>query len=287
MDYNWESKYVQVDGVETHYIEAGDGDPVVLIHGGGASSCGPVNYGSVMEPMSKHFRVIAPDVIGFGKTSGRGPQDYSAQAHGDFLIKFLETLDLEAHVGGNSHGGWLAQYVAHEAPARVRRLIIINSLNGSMPIPGAPEGLKYIYGPLGHAHEEPELERTREQLKEFYFNEDIVTEERVQLHYQMAEQNYNFAKKRAKSERSTVKDANEDLAYKGAHIAEHAGDLERPVLLTWSRENAGASPADALSLYNRIDDVEMHIFSDARHHVQTEHPERWTEVVKAFLESDR
>ena len=287
MEANWKDCYVEVDGIETHYIEAGSGDPVVLIHGGGAASCGAVNYGDVMEPLSEHFRVIAPDVVGFGETPGRGPEDYPADVQGDFLVKFLETLDLNAHVGGNSHGGWLAQYVAHECPERVRRLIIINSLNGSNPLPPAPEGRKYIYGPEGHAHEEPTLEGTREKLREFYYDELLVTDDRVELHYRMANRNHEFAESRDKAINSSIEDANENLEYKGAHISEHASELKMPVLLTWSRENRGATPADALSLFNRIDDAEMHVLTNAKHHVQAEHPERWSEIVRSFLQSER
>ncbi len=287
MEDTWNDQYAEVDGVEMHYIEAGDGDPVVLVHGGGMGSCGAVNYGDVMEPMSNHYRIIAPDLVGFGETPGRGPEDYSADAQGDFLIEFLKTLDEPVHLGGNSHGGWLAQYVAHEAPELVRRLIIINSLNGCMPIPPAPEGLQYIYHEEGHTHEEPTLDGVREDLLEFYHDTDLVTDERVRRFYEMSARNHEFAEERARAVTSTIENTNENLSYRGEHISEHADELEMPVLLTWSRENRGATPGDALPLFNRIDDVEMHVFSGAKHHVQAEHPEAWTDVVMRFLESER
>lgn len=287
MHDTWTDEYVDVDGIETHYIEAGEGDPVVLVHGGGMGSCGAVNYGDVMGPMSEHYRVIAPDLAGFGETPGRGPQDYPAEAQGEFLIAFLETLGEPVYLGGNSHGGWVVQYVAHEAPELVERLLIINSLNGCMPIPSAPEGYQYIYHEEGHAHEEPTLKGVREDLREFYADETLVTDERVQLFYEMAKRNHAFAEKRSAAVTSTIEDANENLAYRGDHISAHADELDVPVLLTWSRENRGATPEDAMALFNRIDDVEMHIFSGARHHVQTENPAAWTDVVHRFLESDR
>ncbi|MFP9062215.1 alpha/beta fold hydrolase [Natrialbaceae archaeon A-chndr2] len=287
MDETWTDRYVEVDGVETHYIEAGEGDPVVLIHGGGMASCGAVNYGDVMEPMGEHYRVVAPDIVGFGETPGRGPGDYPADAQGEFLIEFVKTLDEPVHLGGNSHGGWLAQYVAHEEPDLVRRLIIINSLNGCMPIPAAPEGYQYIYHEEGHTREEPALEGVREDLLEFYYDEDLVTDERVQRFYETSKRNHEFAEQRAEAVTSSIEDANENLSYRGEHISEHAGQLEMPVLLTWSRENRGATPKDAMPLFDRINDVEMHIFSGAKHHVQAEYPNAWTDVVRRFLESDR
>mgnify|MGYP000108348957 CR=1 FL=1 len=163
----------------------------------------------------------------------------------------------------------------------------INSLNGCMPIPSGPEGLQYIYHEEGHAHEEPTLRSVREDLLEFYDDTNLVTDERVQRFFEMAKRNHEFAEKRAQAVTSTIEDANENLSYRGAHISEHASDLDVPVLLTWSRENRGATPEDAMGLFNRIDDAEMHIFTGAKHHVQTEYPRKWTDVVCQFLESDR
>ncbi len=283
----WTDKYVEVDGIKTHYLEAGQGEPLLLIHGGGVSSCAEVNYGSVMGPLSANFRVIAVDNVGYGLTPGRAPEHFSAEAQGKHLIKFMEALDIRAHVGGNSHGGWLCQYVAHEAPDRVLRLIVINSLNGTQAIPPEPEGLKYIFGPQGHSHEEPDRDRIREGMKKFYVDQALVTDERVELHYEIAVKNRDFALERATARSSSVDMLNEDLSYRGKHISEHADRLEMPVLMTWSRENRGSTPEDAMDFFNRVRDVEMHVFPNAGHHVMTEHPQRWSSVVTDFLKSDR
>ncbi|MFO7942445.1 MAG: alpha/beta hydrolase, partial [Bacillota bacterium] len=209
MEKPWTDRYVEVDGIRTHYIEAGSGDPLLLIHGGGAASCGEVNYGAVIEPLSEQFRVIAVDNVGYGHTPGREPEHFAAEAQGQHLVKFMEALDLTAHVGGNSHGGWLCQYVAHEAPERVKRLIVINSLNGTQPIPPEPEGLKYIYGPKGHSHDKPTRDQTREGLKKFFVDQSLVTDERVELHYEIALKNHDYALKRAKARSASIDMLNE------------------------------------------------------------------------------
>ncbi len=281
---DWQEGFVTVDGIEAHYLEAGSGDPLLLIHGGLAVSCAELNYGPVMAPLSKHFRVIALDVVGFGETTAPGPDYFPASAQGDFIIAFLETLDIRAHVGGNSHGGWLSQYVAHQAPERVEKLIIINSLNGTHPIPPAPEGLNYIVGPQGyHPHRKPTAEGIRADLQRFYVDQRIVTEARVQRSLEIATRNYSYAKARAEARHSSIDDFNEDLSYRGKHISEYAGEFNRDVLLTWSRENRGTTPAEAISYLNRLKQGEMHVFLDAGHHVMVEHPQRWSEVVVDFL----
>jgi pimeloyl-ACP methyl ester carboxylesterase len=235
MKTSYKHSWVFVDGVKAHYIQAGSGDPFVLIHGGGAGSSGEANYGDVVGPLGRNFHAIAPDVIGFGFTDPRGPEDYSGKAQGDFLVKFIETLDTgPVFLAGNSHGGFLSQYVAHERPKLVKRLIIINSLNGTHPIPALPEGKRYIHGTGGHQPRKPTKEGTRKRLEQFYAHKDLVTDERVNKSYEIALRNYEFAAQRGKAVSNTVENSNKNLSYKGKHISEWASHLKMPVLLTWS-----------------------------------------------------
>src|SRR4029077_2103224 len=157
---------------------------------------------------------------------------------------------------------------------------IINSLNGTSPIPSD------FALPL-EPDECPTAEEIRTDLLAFYFNKQLVTRERVARTHEYTVRNHDFARARLGVIGSTPAEWNENLMYRGRHISEYAPDLKRPVILTWSRENRGASPADALAFYNRIADAEMHVFAGAGHHVMTEHPDRWSAVVTDFLLSPR
>ncbi len=276
----WQDHNLDIDGIQTHYLEAGQGETLLLIHGGLVWCCAELTYGAVIEPLSRHFRVVAVDVVGFGHTPGRGPQDFAASAQGDFLVRFLRRLGTPAHLAGNSHGGWLIQYMAHEAPEMVRRLVIINSLNGTSPVPAD-------YPLPRDTDTSPNVEGVRTYLLDFYLDKHVVTGERVRRTYDMSVKNFDFAKTRRMTLGQTPSEWNRNLLYKGAHISEHAGRLKTPVLLTWSRENTGASPSDAAVFSNRLADFELHVFANARHHVQTEHPQRWADVVTSFLQSAR
>lgn len=285
MSDGWQHRRVDVDGLDAHYLEAGSGDDtLLLIHGGGQASSAELNYGDCLVPLARRgLRVIALDVVGYGETNGADERHYANAAQGDFIVRFMEALDLHAHVGGNSNGGWLAQYVAHEAAARVRKLVIINSLNGIMPIPPEPEGLKYVLGPAGHPHEVPTHAGTRRDLQRFFVDQTLISDDRVDRHVTIGLRNHAYALARARANHSSVSALNADLCYRGHHIAEFAGDLEMPVLLTWSRENRGATPSDALAFLDRLKHGELHVFLHAGHHVMTEHPERWSAVVADFL----
>jgi pimeloyl-ACP methyl ester carboxylesterase len=276
----WQHRYVEIDGLRTHYLEAGAGETLVLVHGGLVWCCGELTYGAVIGPLARHFRVVAVDVPGFGETEARAPEHYIARGQGDFLVRFVRSLGTPVHLAGNSHGGWLVQYIAHEAPEAVRRLVVINSLNGTSPIPDD-------YPLPTDTEAEPTLERVRAQLRAFYVHPDVVTADRVRRTYEVSTSNFAVARARRRVMGATPGAWNRNLLYRGVHIAEHAGRLAVPVLLTWSRENPGASPADAAAFLGRLRDGELHVWTGAGHHVMTEYPEGWTAVVAAFLRSDR
>jgi pimeloyl-ACP methyl ester carboxylesterase len=276
----WQDRYLDVDGVRAHYLEAGHGETLVLVHGGLVWCSAELTYGAVIEPLSRQLRVVAVDVIGHGETPGRGPQDFSAAAQGDFLVAFLRRLGTPAHLAGNSHGGWLVQYVAHEAPDLARRLVVINSLNGTSLIPD-----DY---PLPRDVEVTITEESvRRDLQAFYYDKGLVTDARVRRTLDLSLRNYDFAVARRTAIGPLPADWNRNLMYHGRHISEYAAALRQPILLTWSRENRGASPEDALRFYARLHDAELHVWSGAGHHVHTEHPERWSRVVADFLVSAR
>ncbi len=97
LDYNFSSNYMEVEeGLRLHYLDEGEKDnPIVLLlHGEPSWS---YLYRKMIPILSKNnFRVIAPDLIGFGKSDKLvNKQDYSYQEHIDWLITFIRTLDLK------------------------------------------------------------------------------------------------------------------------------------------------------------------------------------------------
>ena len=80
----WRSQVVSVEGVETHYLEAGEGETLVLIHGGGSGADAEGNWQGCIPAYAKNFRVVAVDMPGFGR-SGRP----------DTNTKLLQRLSLE------------------------------------------------------------------------------------------------------------------------------------------------------------------------------------------------
>lgn len=126
----FESKYIDAGGIRTHYIEAGEGDPLILVHGGGAGADGRSNFADNFPIFQKHMRVIAYDMVGFGLTDAPDPAsfDYTQQARTDHLISFIKALGLsKVYLIGNSMGGTTAAGAALKAPELVEKLVLMGS----------------------------------------------------------------------------------------------------------------------------------------------------------------
>lgn len=116
--------FVDVDGARLHYVEAGTGEPVVLIHGLGAST---FTFRHTIPELAQRYRVVAIDLRGFGY-SDRSEADYSLETQADLVARAMERLGIaRAVVAGHSMGGAVAQRLALRHPARVERLVLVDS----------------------------------------------------------------------------------------------------------------------------------------------------------------
>jgi 2-hydroxy-6-oxonona-2,4-dienedioate hydrolase len=115
---------VTIYGVKIHYIEAGSGPVVVLLHGLGGNY---TNWAFNTAALAQKYRVIVPDQIGFGK-SGKPVINYRIATYVDFLDAFLKELKVErASLVGNSLGGWIAAAYTLAHPEKVERLVLVDS----------------------------------------------------------------------------------------------------------------------------------------------------------------
>ncbi|MFI9366316.1 alpha/beta fold hydrolase [Kitasatospora sp. NPDC053057] len=117
-------EYVTVDGLRTYYEVQGEGDPVVLLHGGGVNAD---SWYAQIPALAEHFRVHAPECRGHGRTPDvEGP--VTSELMADDLIAFLEALATgPAHLIGWSAGGTVALRLALRRPDLVRKLVLISS----------------------------------------------------------------------------------------------------------------------------------------------------------------
>jgi pimeloyl-ACP methyl ester carboxylesterase len=123
-------KEAVVFGTKIHYLEAGSGPVVILLHGlGGNSQAWALN----IAPLAQKFRVIVPDQIGFG-SSDKPFIQYRVGTYVDYLDQFCKELKIErATLVGNSMGGWIAAAYTIAFPARVERLVLVDAAGYTPP----------------------------------------------------------------------------------------------------------------------------------------------------------
>jgi len=118
-------RILRVDGVDLHYVDAGDGPPLLLLHGLGGSTFG---FRYLIPLLSPRFRLLALDLKGFGYSERPPDGDYSLTAQARLVKGFLDALNIErAAVLGHSLGGAVALHLAADFPERVERLILVSS----------------------------------------------------------------------------------------------------------------------------------------------------------------
>lgn len=125
-DFPYKPHYVQVNGLRMHYLDEGKGDPILCLHGE-PSWC--YLYRKMIPTLSKEHRVIAPDLIGFGRSDKPVDRDaYTYAMHHDALTAFVKELDLK-HITlvCQDWGGLLGLPLATEMPERFERLVIMNT----------------------------------------------------------------------------------------------------------------------------------------------------------------
>jgi abhydrolase domain-containing protein 6 len=129
------SKRLVVGGRTFHYLEGGRGVPVVMLHGFGASSD---HWVRMSRSLVKRFRVVAPDLPGFGGTDASMAERFLVPMQAERVRAFLHELGIRRyHVVGNSMGGNVAGVLAHDHPDEVQSLTLLEPLGIESRIPTA------------------------------------------------------------------------------------------------------------------------------------------------------
>ncbi|MGW2830378.1 alpha/beta fold hydrolase [Streptomyces sp. NPDC001286] len=131
--------------------ETGEGTPVLLLHGGGPGASGVSNYIRNIAELAKEYRVIVPDLPGYGRSSkgvdGSDPFGFLATG----IRGLMDRLDLnKAHLVGNSYGGACALRLALDTPDRVERMVLMGpggiGTTRALPTAGLNSLLNYYSG---------------------------------------------------------------------------------------------------------------------------------------------
>ncbi|PWC53505.1 alpha/beta fold hydrolase [Azospirillum sp. TSO22-1] len=265
---------VLAGGIATNYHDVGPNgggtDPVVLIHGSGPGVSAWANWRLVLPLLSGRFRVIAPDMAGFGFTDRPEGIRYDLDTWVGQVVGLLDALGLErVHLVGNSFGGAVALAVAIRHPGRVNRLALMGSVG--VPFAITPE-LDAVWGYT------PSLEAMRGLLDIFAFDRALATDELAELRYRASIRpgfQDSFAAMFPAPRQRWV----DALASREADICA----LPHETLVLHGRDDRVIPLSNSLTLCGWIDRSQLHVFGRCGHWVQIEHTDRFCRVLGDFL----
>lgn len=258
-------------GHETNYHEAGEGDALFLLHGSGPGVSGWTNWGKSISAFSDNWRVIVPDIAGFGFTEFKEDAEYDIKLWVAHLIGIMDALGVEkASFVGNSFGGAVAIGVALFHPERVDRVVLLGTPAGEfVQTPGLRGAWLY----------EPSIENMRALMQEFPYDRSIITDELVQSRYEAS------ARPGAQDAlRKLIPKPNLDgeTMVKG-FPAKALSKISVPTLVVHGREDRVVPPQCGQLIAESIPDADFHMFGRCGHWVQVERAERFVKLVRNFL----
>jgi len=266
-----DSRFLEVEGVRVHFQEKGAGPPLVLLHGNNSST---YTWKDVYDKLAARHRVVAVDLKGFGFTS-KPEGDYSVEAQAALVVRLLDKLNIGRAVWcGSSLGGTVALAAAVEHPERVRALVLADAPAYS-DMRGATLAPSYVKWPyVGGAVSALALvsdKLVRDGLKESFYDDSKVTDERVAAYYlPLTTRGGQYAARRVRLERQFER-------------VERALDkIRQPALLVWGAEDRLILPEDGKRLQADLPGSRLVFFESCGHLPQEEMPERFAQEVLDF-----
>lgn len=264
-------KSIVAGGVKTNYHDVGAGKPLVLIHGSGPGVSAWANWRLNMPVLGESFRVLAPDMLGFGYTEWPKEPIRDIAVWVKHMAGFLDALKLDkVSIVGNSFGGslTLAFMIAH--PDRVERAVLMGAAGVSFPI---TEALDYVWG------YKPSLEAMKKSIGYLANNPAMITDDLIKSRYDA-------------SVRPGVFEAYSALfgeTPRQKHITMLASDPEKiaklphEVLILHGKEDQVIPLDVSIRLHELIKRSDAHFFGNCGHWVQIERMATFNRLVAAFV----
>jgi pimeloyl-ACP methyl ester carboxylesterase len=276
-EYSW---FTRSNGVRIHFQEAGDekAPPLILTHGYISSN---LVWSDVFLPLAKAgFRVIAPDLPGYGYSDKPADGEYTIESQARAVLGLMDRLEIDkATIVGASYGGAVAAMIALDHPERVERLVLVGTVSSDapkkklllriscLPIIGdivtplflgsrwiLRKRTEQVYRRIGHPLDENKLEAR---------------------HHLLATANVH---------RAMIRTARR---WSANRIQREASLIRPPTMLVWGDTDTHIPISEAYQLRDAIPNSRLIIFRNCGHLPPTEYPEKFVEVVRDFCKVEQ
>ena len=274
---NFEERHIEVEGHEVRYLMAGEGPPLVLLHGVGTSSG---EWSWVLPALARNHLVYAVDLPGYD--GSYEPPDYSPAYTASFVNSFLDAVGVEcAVVVGNSFSGLVALHLAFSEPARVSALVLSDSaglgqaVNPALVALSSPGG-----GELAKTLGKTRLGAAQRSLQRallLFSRPWRIPWKWVKDQYKLA-QLPNFTDATLASLRNAV-----DATGQREVLLDRLPQLQMPILIVWGIEDRLLPYSQAKEAIALVQEGSLELISKCGHLPHVEQPKRFVSTLGEFL----
>jgi pimeloyl-ACP methyl ester carboxylesterase len=269
------SRFAEVQGARVHYQEAGDpaAPPMILIHGFATSNL--VWSKVLLDLAASRFRVIAPDLLGYGYSDKPRELEYTIARQAEMIVEFMKQIGIErAILVGSSYGAAVAVTIALDRPELVEKLVLVGAVNNNKPTRYL---LMRLFGsPIIGDILSPLLVGSRGllrlRMKRVYDRHSWVLDERRvdARHLPLRTRGAHRAIIR------TVRRWDAERVSREAHL------LTQPTLILWGDNDKEVPLADGKRLFDAIRGSRLIVFNNCGHLPHEEYPQSFTKLVAEF-----
>ncbi|MCF8381974.1 MAG: alpha/beta hydrolase [Chlorobium sp.] len=275
-----QNRYITLGGHRHRYVATGSsGQTMLLLHGISSSLD---FYEQVIPSLSRSFRVLAFDFLGFGLSDKPRKTDYSLELYASLIREFLEktnSIGEPLYATGHSMGGKYLLASGLLYPGTFRKLVLSNT-DGFINVPAWARGIS--------------LPGVRQILKKVMTGEKMAEKMFTSAFYRTKNVDSrsfskNLAAVRDREAFDTVMSLNRNLMKLDMNrtgLRKRLGELKIPVLIIWGDHDQYFSPKIARSVNSEIPCSNLVIFPECGHAPMLEYPEKFSETVREFILSE-
>lgn len=276
---------VTVAGKPIFVAETGTGPAVVMLHGGGPGASGVSNYSRNIDALATHFRLIVPDMPGYGRSAKGVDHDDPFGYLAGMIRGLLDELGIDtAHLIGNSYGGSAALRLALDTPHRVGKLVLMGpggiGTTRGLPTAGLNSLLSYYRG------DGPSRDKLATFIRTYLvYDGSSVPEDLIDLRYRASIDPEVIADPPLR--RPSGPTALRTLWRMDLTRDRRLKTLPTPTLVLWGRDDKVNRPSGGPMLLNMLPNADLVMTSHTGHWMQWERAELFNRLAIEFLEGER
>jgi 2-hydroxy-6-oxonona-2,4-dienedioate hydrolase len=279
------SRILQTKNGPLHYNEAGQGYPLILIHGSGPGATGWTNFSPNLPVLAQKYRVIAMDLPGWGRSRALDPDGPPMFTVGvDAVIDLMDGLNLKtAALLGNSLGAAICLEFAARHPERMSHMITMGSGAVGFPSVYTPGGLTEGLRIVMETFAAPTPANFRRMVSIFVYDQSFVTDELCEMRSRASLSRGEHLQDFPKIMRRGMTGLTDR---RPGETASRLATLEQPCLFVHGRDDRVVPMEGTLNLVSWVPRSQAHIFNRCGHWTQIEHAAAFNKLVDGFLETN-